>query len=429
MLGARMATHIPCSAFFRTRGELLKVGHRVAATTIRSVLLATGVPPYGQRSQLTWKQFLAAHAETLAAADFFSVDTIFFKRLYVLIYVHLASRRVWGSINTSNSSPAHISGRSPRTDRIPGRVIGSLFYSLLRVLLDALATKYGRHAELQAEVLALRRQVQVLERQIKRVHWSPGDRMVLAALRDRIPRSGWAGLLVKPETVLGWHRALVRRKWAAYGVRPRRGRPQISTECRQLIVRMARENPRWGYFRIRGELLKVGHQVAATTIRSVLLAAGVPPSGRRSQLTWRQFLSAHAESLVAADFFSVDTIFFRRLYVLIYVHLASRRVLLASSTSEPYAAWLTQQARNLSWRLEDEGINLGVLIHDRCKKFAPQADRVFQSQGCLSDPDSTDGAEGQCACRALDRELPPRMPRLDACRQPAPPGDGHQRIF
>ncbi len=185
----RMAREYPGWGYFRIRGELLKVGHRVAATTIRSVLLATGVPPSGQRSQLTWKQFLAAHAETLAAADFFSVDTIFFKRLYVLIYVHLASRRVWGSINTSNSSPAHISGRSPRPDRIPGRVIGSLFYSLLRVLLDALATKYGRHAELQAKVLALRRQVQVLERQIKRVHWSPGDRMVLAALRDRIPRS------------------------------------------------------------------------------------------------------------------------------------------------------------------------------------------------------------------------------------------------
>src|SRR6266851_5367686 len=85
-------------------------------------------------------------------------------------------------------------------------------------------------------------------------------------------------------------------------------------------------NPGWGYFRIRGELLKLGHQVAATTIRSVLLAAGVPPTGRRSQLTWKQFLTAHAETLVAADFFSVDTIFFKRLYVLIYVHLASRRV-------------------------------------------------------------------------------------------------------
>src|SRR5439155_26831591 len=113
------------------------------------------------------------------------------------------------------------------------------------------------------------------------------------ALRERIPKSGWASLLVKPETVLGWHRALVRRKWAAYSRRPRRGRPPISAESRRLILRMARENPGWGYFRIRGELLKVGHRVAATTIRSVLLATGVPPAGRRSQLTWKQFLAAH----------------------------------------------------------------------------------------------------------------------------------------
>jgi putative transposase len=214
-------------------------------------------------------------------------------------------------------------------------VVGSLIYSLLRALLDALATSHGDQAELQAEVLALRRQVQVLERQIKRVRWSAGDRMVLAALRERIPRSGWAGLLVKPGTVLGWHRALVRRKWAAYRGRPRRGRPPISAECRQLIVWMSGENPGWGYFRIRGELLKLGHQVAATTIRSVLLAAGIPPSGRRSQLTWKRFLTAHAETLVAADFFSVFTILFKRLYVLIYVHLASRRVLLAICTSQP----------------------------------------------------------------------------------------------
>ncbi len=179
-----------------------------------------------------------------------------------------------------------------------------------------MATSHGDHAKLQAEVLVLRRQVQVLERQIKRVSWTPGDRMVVAALRQRIPQSAWAGLLVKPQTVLGWHRALVRRKWAAYRHRPRRGRPPTSAECRQLILRMARENPRWGYFRIRGELLKLGHSVAASTIRSVLLAAGIPPAGRRSELTWKQFLAAHAETLLAADFFSVDTIFFKRLYVL-----------------------------------------------------------------------------------------------------------------
>ena len=144
---------------------------------------------------------------------------------------------------------------------------------------------------------------------------------------------------------------------------------------------MARENPRWGYFRIRGELLKLGHSVAATTIRSILLSAGMPPAGRRSEMTWKQFLAAHAETLLAADFFSVDTIFFKRLYVLIYVHLATRRVLMASCTAEPNEGWMTQQARNLSWTLEEEGIEPSVVIHDRDKKFAPKADGVFKSEG------------------------------------------------
>ena len=244
-------------------------------------------------------------------------------------------------------------------------MVGSVLYSLVRLLFDLVATGHGDQAKLRAEVLALRRQVQVLERQTKRVRWNPGDRMIMAALRERLPRSAWAVLLVKPETVLGWHRALVRRRWAAYRGRPRRGRPPIPDECRQLILRMARENPSWGYFRIRGEILKLGHAVAATTIRSVLLGAGIPPAGRRSQLNWKQFLAAHAETLVAADFFSVDTIFFKRLYVLIYVHLATRRVLLASCTAEPNQAWVTQQARNLCWKLQDEGIGLSVVIHDR----------------------------------------------------------------
>ena len=214
-------------------------------------------------------------------------------------------------------------------------MVVSLVYSLFRALLDVVATNHGDQVRLQVEMLALRRQVQVLERQIKRVHWTPGDRMLIAALRDRLPQSAWAGLLVRPETVLGWHRALVRRKWAAYLRRPRRGRPRTSIECRQLIVRMAKENPGWGYFRINGELRKLGHTVAATTIRSVLLRAGLPPSGRRSKLSWKQFLAAQAQTLVVADFFSVDTVFFKRLYVLIYMHLASRRVLLAACTANP----------------------------------------------------------------------------------------------
>jgi len=259
-------------------------------------------------------------------------------------------------------------------------VVGSLTYSLVRVLLDVLATSHGDQARLQAEVLALRRQ--------------PGSREANQAGALEPRRSDGSGGPARKHSEIGLGRLAGQARDGAR-LAPHVGAkevgelsrptapwpPPISAECRQLIVRMARENPRWGYFRIRVELLKLGHQVAATTIRSVLLAAGVPPSGRRSQLTWKQFLSAHAETLVAADFFSVDTIFFKRLYVLIYLHLASRRVLLASCTSKPNAAWVTQQARNLTWKLEDEGIKLSDVIHDRDKKFAFQADRVFHSQG------------------------------------------------
>ena len=260
-------------------------------------------------------------------------------------------------------------------------VVAATLYSILRIFLDAIATGQRDQAGLQAEVLALRRQVQVLERQIKRVKWTPADRMVLAALRDRLPRTAWAALRVQPETVLGWHRDLVRRRWAGYRDRPNRGRPPLSQECRELVVRMARENSRWGYFRIRGELLKLGYTVSATTIRSILRRAHVPPAGRRSELTWKQFLAAHAETLVATDFFSVDTVFLKRLYVLMFVHVGTRRVLAASCTAEPNSAWVTQQARNLSWQLEEEGIRLSLVIHDRDRKFPASFDRIFEAAG------------------------------------------------
>jgi putative transposase len=114
--------------------------------------------------------------------------------------------------------------------------MASMLYSLVRVVLDAIATSHSNEAKLRAEVLALRRQIQALKRQIKRVRWEPGDRMILAALRERLPRSAWAALLVQPETVLGWHRELVRRRWAAYRGRPRTGRPPLAEEVRELII-------------------------------------------------------------------------------------------------------------------------------------------------------------------------------------------------
>jgi putative transposase len=144
---------------------------------------------------------------------------------------------------------------------------------------------------------------------------------------------------------------------------------------------MARENPRWGYFRIRGQLLKLDHTVSATPVRSVLRRSHVPPAGRRSQMSWRQFLSAHAQSLVATDFFTVDTVFFKGLYVLFFVHLATRRVVAAACTAEPNSDWVTQQARNLSWKLSDEGINVRVVVHGRDRKFARSFDAVFEAEG------------------------------------------------
>jgi putative transposase len=184
-----------------------------------------------------------------------------------------------------------------------------------------------------------------------------------------------------------------------------------------------RENPGWGYFRLHGELLKLGHTLAATTIRSVLLAEGIPPAPQRSGMSWKQFLRAHAESAIAADFFSVDTIFFKRLYVLFFVHLSTRRILAATCTAEPNEAWVTQQARQLTWTLPDEGIKLRYVIHDRDKKFARQANTVFKSQGArviltpLMAPLTNSVAErwiGSCRREALDWMLILNQRHLEA---------------
>ena len=186
---------------------------------------------------------------------------------------------------------------------------------------------------------------------------------------------------------------------------------------------MAQENPRWGYFRIRGELLKLDYMVSATAVRSVLRRSHVPPAGRRSQMSWRQFLSAHAESLMATDFFTVDTVFFKRLYVLFFVHLATGRVVAAACTAEPNSAWVTQQARNLSWELSDEGINVRVVVHDRDRKFARSFDAVFEGEGArviltpLMAPRANAHAErwvGSARRECLDRMLIVSQRHLEA---------------
>ena len=229
-------------------------------------------------------------------------------------------------------------------------------YGCLRFVIGLVVLRLDGDRDREVELLLLRHELSVLRRTAKKPRLNSADRMILAAIARRLPRRALGGLLVQPETVLGWHRALVRRKWAAFGRRRGPGRPRIDVECRQLIFRLARENPRWGYMRIRGELIKLGHVVSATSIRNLMQKHGVPTSPRRSRLSWREFLRAQASAIVATDYFTVDTWNLKRLYVLFFMELATRRRVWFGVTEHPNQEWVGQQARNLSWELQEQGL-------------------------------------------------------------------------
>src|SRR5207248_1693432 len=167
----------------------------------------------------------------------------------------------------------------------------------------------------------------------------------------RLRRTSRPPFFVRPDTLLGWHRQLVRKRWTYSGRRP--GRPAVPEEIRELVLRLARENPRWGYQRIVGELAGVGQRVSATTVAKILRQADMPPAGARVQLSWREFLRAHASSMIACDFFTVETLWLGRLYVLFFIELGSRRVRLAGCSANPDDLWTTQQARQLAWSLAE----------------------------------------------------------------------------
>ena len=256
----------------------------------------------------------------------------------------------------------------------------AFLYSVVRLFLDVLDVRL-RVRNPEAELLLLRHQLRVIRRQVKRPHLAIADRTIMAALSRRVSPAALVGMLVQPETVLGWHRALVRRKWAAYGRRRRPGRPRLDAKVQELILRIARDNPKWGCVRIRGELLKLGHVISATAIRKLLRRNGIGPAPLRSGLSWKAFLRAQASAIVLTDFLSVDTVFLKRLYVLLYMELASRRVIWFSVTDRPNAEWVSQQARNVSWELNQLGVPVRFLIHDHDLKYGGGADLVFESEG------------------------------------------------
>jgi transposase len=258
-------------------------------------------------------------------------------------------------------------------------VLSKLAYLTLCRSIQLLALLALGNAAKDLEILVLRHQLIVLRRQTSRPRLEPADRALLAALSRVLPRARWSCFFVKPETLLRWHRHLVAGAWT-YPHRGR-GRPPVDDEVQQLIVRLASENPRWGYQRIQGELRHLGVRVSATAIRTTLRRHGLDPTPRRTTTTWRAFLAQQAAGIVACDFFTVDTVWLRRLYVLFFIELDTRRVHLAGVTANPDGAWVAQQARNLLLALDERGRRVRFLLRDRDAKFCRAFDDVFGSQG------------------------------------------------
>jgi len=257
-------------------------------------------------------------------------------------------------------------------------VLSKLAYLTLYRSFQLLALLARGDAAKDLEILVLRHQLAVLRRQSARPKLGPADRALLAAISRLLPRSRWSCFFVTPETLLRWHRRLV----AAWTYpHHQTGRPPLDQAVQQLIVRLARENPRWGYQRIQGELLHLGVRVSATVIRTTLRRHGLDPAPRRAARSWRTFLRQQAAGIIACDFFTVDTVWLRRLYVLFFIELDTRQVHLAGVTANPNGQWVTQQARNLLLVLGEQGRRARFVLRDRDTKFSRSFDDVFCSEG------------------------------------------------
>ena len=270
-----------------------------------------------------------------------------------------------------------------------------LLYLIFALLCGWLILLSRSQASKNAELLVLRHEVAVLRRAKPRPWLDWADRAVLAALIGHLPRRLRARRLITPGTILRWHRRLVRKKWTYPN---RTGRPPVSAEITALIERLATENHGWGYQRIQGELLKLGHRVSASTIRRILKTLKIPPAPmRRTDTTWRQFLHSQAATMLAADFFHVDcAVTLQRLYCFFVMEIGSRSVHILGVTANPDGPWTVQEIRNLLMDLGDRAADFRFLVRDRAGQFTASFDAVLASTGIEA------------------VKIPPRSPRANA---------------
>jgi putative transposase len=282
-------------------------------------------------------------------------------------------------------------------------VLPRLAYLTLCRSIQLLALLGRGDASKDLEILVLRHQLGVLRRQIPHPRLEPTDRALLAAISRVLPRARWSCFFVTPETLLRWHRRLVAGAWTY----PRigQGRPQLDQAIQQLIIRLATENPRWGYQRIQGELVHLGVRVSATAIRTTLHRHGLDPAPRWTATTWRAFLRQQAAGILACDFFTVDTAALRRLYVLFFIELDTRRVHLAGVTANPNAAWGHPAGPQLAAGAGGTGTPAPLCAARSGREVYPQVRRCLRFARCRDAPDAGAGTQRERLRGALGRSL------------------------
>jgi hypothetical protein len=261
---------------------------------------------------------------------------------------------------------------------------------IFSTILDIITVSRQSTLEKDLEIVVLRQQLSILKRKINSpIRPTRIEKLTLAILTVKLKKltnrtTNQLKSVIRttqPETVLRWHRELVRKKWT-YHRENKGGRPSISKELEKLILQLAQENPRWGYGKIQGELIKLNFQISQSTIRNILDRNGIQPAPVRIGTNgWRKLMDHYKDQILACDFFTIETIWFQTIHVLFFMELGSRRVHIAGISANPNEIWITQQARQLVWNLHDHDNPLRFLIHDNDTKFSNAFDNVFGSEG------------------------------------------------